>query len=197
MDYESWELPIGLLEFIPSTHTYIFNGEIIPSVTQIMRIKFNDKYLGVPQSTLDMAGELGIEMHKIIQDYEELNIDDKSNLELQNYKFLKKYYKWETIRCEVPVVILVDNKAICGGRIDLFVKSNGDLGIIDLKRTSVFDKEYVTYQTNLYRLGMKCTYNKDIKFVSGVHLRNDKRKYITLTINEERTYKLIKEWNNG
>lgn len=196
IDYECRNLPIGLLEFIPSSHTYIFNGVIVPSITQLLKIKFGDKYLGVSQAVLDRASELGTEMHKTIQDYEELNIDDINSLELQNYKFLKKHYKWEVEACEVPIVLLVDNQVIGAGRLDLLVNKDDKLGILDLKRTYNFDKEYVYYQTNLYRLGVKSTYNRDVEFVGGIHLREDKRKYYELPINDN-VLNFIKERKNN
>lgn len=196
IDYECWELPIGLLEFIPSTHTYIFNGVIVPSITQLLKIKFGDKYLGVLQSILDRASELGTEMHKTIQNYEELNIDDINSLELQNYKFLKRHYKWVVEACEIPIVLIIDEKIIGAGRLDLLVKKDGKLGILDLKRTYSFDKEYVYYQTNLYRLGVKSTYNKNIEFVGGIHLRENKRKYYDLPINDN-VLNFIKERKNN
>lgn len=193
-DYEVWNLPIGTLEFIPSEHIYIFNGEILPSVTQIMKIKFGNKYDGIPEEILERASELGTDMHQRIQDYEEQNINYVGDVELQNYKFLKKHYKWEVEQCEVPIVLIIDGKVIGAGKLDLLVKKDDRSGILDLKRTSVFDKEYVAYQTNLYRLGFKSTYNREIEFVGGIHLRNDKRKYCELPINEEMTIKLINEY---
>ena len=41
---ESWEIAGGLLEYIDESHTYIFDGEILPSITQILKIKFGKKY---------------------------------------------------------------------------------------------------------------------------------------------------------
>ena len=35
---ESWEIAGGLLEYIDDTHTYLYDGVILPSITQILKI---------------------------------------------------------------------------------------------------------------------------------------------------------------
>ena len=191
---ETWEIAGGLLEYIDETHTYIFNGVILPSITQILKTKFGNKYNGVSKDVLKRASQRGTEVHKAIEDFEKLNIDNKDCKELRNYKFLKKQFKFKCIDNEVPIVLFVDGKPISAGRIDLILEQDGYVGIGDIKRTSVFDKEYVAYQTNLYRIGYQQTYGIEISFLKGLHLRNDVRKYINLPISEEVSLKLIKQF---
>jgi hypothetical protein len=193
-DIETWNIAGGTLEYVDETHTYIFNGEILPSITQILKVKFGNKYDGVSYEVLKRASELGTNMHQKIQDYEEHNINDVGDTELQNYRFLKKHYKWEVEECEVPIVLIIDGKPIGAGRLDLLVKKDDKLGILDLKRTSVFDKEYVAFQTNLYRLGFQSTYNRDIELIGGIHLRESKRKYYELPINENMAISLLNKY---
>ena len=192
-EYEVWELPVGTLEYYDDTHTYIFEGQILPSITTIMGIKFGNKYKGISKEVLERAANKGSLVHQIIQDYEEKNIEN-SCLELRNYKFLKKHYKWEVNRCEVPIVLFYKEKPIAAGRLDLDVIMNNLKGILDIKRTSGFDKEYVTYQTNLYRIGYKQTYGIEIDFVGGLHLREDKRKYYDLPVNENMAWSLVYDY---
>ena len=116
---ETWEITGGLLEYIDESHTYIFDGEILPSITQILKIKFGKKYQNVDKSVLKRASEKGVIVHKAIEDYEINGIEDTSCKELYNYKFLKKQFKFECIANEVPIVLFVDNKPVCAGRIDL------------------------------------------------------------------------------
>lgn len=191
---ESWEIAGGLLEYIDDTHTYIFNGVILPSITQILKIKFGNKYNGVSKEILNRASQRGTEIHKAIEDYERFNIDNNECKELRNYKFLKKHFKFNCIDNEVPIVLFLDGKPISAGRVDLILEENGNVGIGDIKRTSVFDKEYVAYQTNLYRIGYQQTYGIEITFLKGIHLRNDVRKYINLPINETISLELVKQF---
>jgi len=191
---ESWEIAGGLLEYIDETHTYIFNGVILPSITQILKTKFGNKYNGVSKEILNKASQRGTEVHKAIEDYERFNIENKECKELRNYKFLKKQFKFNCIDNEVPIVLFLDGKPISAGRIDLILEENGNVGIGDIKRTSVFDKEYVAYQTNLYRIGYQQTYGIEITFLKGLHLRNDVRKYINLPINETVSLELVNQF---
>lgn len=191
---ETWEIAGGILEYIDETHTYIFNGIILPSITQILKIKFGNKYKDVSEKVLKKASEKGTEVHQAIEDYEVRNINVENCKELHNYKFLKKQFKFDCIGNEIPIVLFNEGEAVSAGRIDLILKEGENIGIGDIKRTSVFDKEYVTYQTNLYRIGYQQTYGIEIKFLKGLHLRDKVRKYIDLPINEELTIKLLKEY---
>ncbi len=191
---ESWEIAGRLLEYIDETHTYIYDGVILPSITQILKIKFGNKYDGVSKTVLQKASERGTRVHETIENYEKRSIEDSSCKELRNYKFLKSRFNFECLDNEVPIVLFLDDKPVCAGRIDLILKENEDVGIGDIKRTSVFDKEYVAYQTNLYRIGYQQCYGINVSFLRGLHLREDIRKYIKLPINEEMSLKLLKDY---
>ncbi len=191
---ESWDIAGGLLEYIDETHTYIYNGVILPSITQILKIKFGNKYNGVSKEVLQKASEKGNHVHKAIEEYETRNIDDTSCKELRNYKLLKKHFNFECLHNEIPIVLFLDQKPVCAGRIDLILKEGENVGVADIKRTSVFDKEYVAYQTNLYRIGYQQCYGEEITFLRGLHLREDVRKYIKLPINESICLELVKQY---
>lgn len=190
---ESWEIAGRTLEFIEETHTYIYDGVILPSITQILKTKFGKKYNGISKEILNKASQRGTEVHKAIEDYETKG-SETEHKELRNYKFLKKQFKFECLQNEIPVVLFKDDKPIAAGRIDLVLKEGNNVGIGDIKRTSTFDKEYVAYQTNLYRLGYQQSYGTKISFLRGVHLRNDVRKYIELPINEYMAMELINKY---
>lgn len=190
---ESWEIAGRTLEFIEETHTYIYDGVILPSITQILKTKFGKKYNGISKEILNKASQRGTEVHKAIEDYETKG-SETEHKELRNYKFLKKQFKFECLQNEIPVVLFKDDKPIAAGRIDLVLKEGNNVGIGDIKRTSNFDKEYVAYQTNLYRLGYQQSYGTKISFLRGVHLRNDVRKYIELPINENMAMELINKY---
>lgn len=196
-DIESWNIAGGLLEYIDDTHTYIFNGEILPSITQILKVKFGNKYDGISKEVLNRAAIKGTAVHKAIEDYEKYNIDDIGCTELRNYKFLKKAYKFKCLDNEVPVVLFKDDEPVACGRLDLVLEENGQVGLGDIKRTSTLDKEYLAYQLNLYRIAYQQCYCTKIEFLRGVHLRNDVRKYINLPINEKMAISLLNEFLEG
>ena len=45
------------LEYIDDIHTYLVDGVIVPSVTQILKLKFGGKYNNVSRQTLQRAAE--------------------------------------------------------------------------------------------------------------------------------------------
>ncbi len=193
-DIESWNIAGGLLEYIDETHTYIFNGIILPSITQVLNVKFGKKYDGIPSEVLKRAAERGTRIHQAIEDFEKFNINDIGCIELSNYKFLKKAHKFKCINNEVPVVLFKDGEAVACGRLDLVIEENGQVGLGDIKRTSRLDKDYLKYQLNLYRIAYQQCYGTEIKFLRGIHLRNDVRKYIEIPIREDMAVKLLEEY---
>lgn len=185
-----------VLEYIDETHTYLYEGVVLPSITQVLKAKFGGKYDGIPKATLERAAERGSEVHKAIEDFEKHGIECELP-ELRNYKFLKKAYKFDCIDNEVPVVLFKDNVAVACGRLDLVLCENGCIGLGDIKRTATLDKNYLAYQLNLYRIAYQQCYGTEISFLRGLHLRNDVRKYITLPINESLAYEVINQFYKG
>lgn len=194
---ETWEIKGHVVEFLEEEHIYLCDGIILPSITQILKIKFGNKYDGVSKEVLQRASELGSAVHQAIEDYEKYKIDNIGCTELRNYKFLKKAYKFECIDNEVPVILFKDDEPVACGRLDLVLEENREIGLGDIKRTSVLDKEYLAYQLNLYRIAFQQCYDKEIKFLRGVHLRNDVRKYINIPINENVAISLLNEFLEG
>lgn len=194
---ETWNLGKIVIEYWEDTHEYLVNGVILPSITTILKKKFGNKYINVSPEILRKASEKGTNMHQTIQDYEEEGIDDLGCVELQNYKFLKKHYGWRVIYSEIPVVLSINDEPIAVGRLDQIIEIDGEVGVNDLKRTATFDKEYVAYQTNLYKLAYEQTYGGKLSFVSGTHLRDDKRKFYKLPVDEEKALELVKEYLEG
>ena len=193
---ESFEIAGGVLEYIDETHTYIYNGIVIPSITQMLKVKFGRKYDGIPKEILERAASRGTALHKAIEEYEKqgIEIDDQ---ELRNYKFLKRAYKFECIDNEVPIVLFQDGEAVAGGRLDLVLQEGDKIGLGDIKRTATLDKEYLAYQLNLYRIAYQQCYGTEIAFIRGIHLRNDIRKYISLPINEKLAETIINDYKRS
>lgn len=181
------------IEFIESIHKYLVDGVIVNSVTQLLKYKFGNKYDNVSESVLNRAKEKGTEMHRQIELYEQQGIEADSK-ELRNYKVLKRLHKFECVGNEIPLVIWgKDGTPIACGTTDLLLKIGDKTGLGDLKRTATLDKEYLAYQLNLYRIGYQQSYNVDISFLKGIHLREDVRKVVDIPINEEMIWQYLDE----
>lgn len=189
-----------VLEYFDDEHVYLVDGVIVPSITQILKYKFGGKYNGVSKSVLQKASEKGTMVHEAIEKYCKYGYE--SDLpELRNFKFIQRAYKFDVIENEVPVILSFDGKPVSAGRLDLVIEKigedgvlHGEIGIADIKRTSTLDKEYLAYQLNLYRIAYQQCYGTKIYFLKGIHLREEKRKYVDIPINEDMAMELVKEY---
>lgn len=189
----TWEIKDYTIEYIDETHTYLVDGIILPSITQILKVKFGNKYDGISKETLNRASIKGTEVHEAIETLCKTGeiVDLK---EVKNFMFLQKQYKFEVLDNEVPVILFKDNKPIACGRLDLVLNIDNKIGLADIKRTSTLDKEYLAYQLNLYRIAYEQCYDKKIEFLKGVHLREDIRKFVNIPISEKGIWKLVKDY---
>lgn len=190
---ETWELNGLTLEYDDDTHTYLVDGVIVPSVTQVLSVKFGKKYDHVDAETLKRACNYGTAVHKTIENYCTDGTDDGSR-ELRDFKFLKEHYKIKPMANEIPVIVSVDDKPIMAGRLDMVAEINGAVAVADIKTTATLDKEYLAYQLNLYRIGLRQCYGIEATALYGIHLRHDKRKVVNIPIKESFTYALINDY---
>jgi hypothetical protein len=183
-----------LLEYLDDTHTYLVDGVIVQSVTQILKIRFGGKYSHVSRAVLNRAAKRGTEVHQAIQDWCETG--KESDLpEVRNFKFLQRHYGFEVMENETPVILWRDGVPVAAGRLDLVLRdSEGRIGGGDIKRTSTLDKEYLAYQLNLYRIAYEQCYGIEWEFLRGLHLRDNVRKYVEIPINERMAIELVEEY---
>lgn len=182
------------LEFIEDGHVYLVDGLIVPSVTQILKIRFGGKYSHVRPDVLRRAAEKGTAVHEAIQDWCETGKESEFP-EVRNFKFLQKHYGFEVLENETPVILFREDRPVAAGRLDLVLKDKeGRIGGGDIKRTSVLDREYLAYQLNLYRIAYWQCYGIKWEFLKGLHLRDDVRKYVDIPINEEMAIKLVETY---
>lgn len=176
------------LEYIDDLHLYLVDGEIVPSITDILKVRFGKKYKDIDPEILRRAAQAGTAVHEAIQAYIETG-KDSALPEVRNFKFLKKAYGFEVLKCEVPVILHLDDFT-AAGRLDLVLKLGETIGGADIKRTSTLDKDYLFYQLNLYRIAYYQSYGVEWEFLKAVHLRNEVRKLVDIPINEQEAINL-------
>lgn len=192
---ELFKLKCGDLEYYDDEHLYLFDGVILPSVTEIIGKKFND-YADVPKEVLNRAAERGTKVHKQIENFCKSGVDDGSTA-IRHFKFLQNQYNFEVLDNELPLVIFKDDIPVACGRLDMTIEMDGRVGIADIKTCSALNKPKIAYQLNMYRLGLMQSYGVDAQFLKIIHIRDNVRKFIDMPINEEETYKLIEEYKNA
>lgn len=181
------------LQYFDDTHTYLVDDEVVPSITQILKHRFKDKYKDVDKKVLERASVLGTAVHKAIEDYEVKGVESELE-EFKNYKFLKKYYNFSVQNSEIYVIIRLDTGETCAGRLDQIIQIGEDLYVNDIKRTSTLDLEYLSYQETLYKIGVEQCYGYKIKGLKGTHLRKEKRKFVDVECIEEKAIQLVKDY---
>lgn len=190
---ETFNIKGGTLEYFDETHTYLYEGLMLPSVSRILESKFNGEYKNVPHAVLNNAAQRGTAVHKAIENYNNSGYDDGSEA-VRNFKFLQKQYGFEVLDSELPLVIFKDDIPIACGRLDMTMLIDGQTGIADIKTVSTLNKEKIAYQLNLYRIGLMQSYGVDAKFLKIIHLRDGIRKVIDSPINEKMTWELIEKF---
>lgn len=181
------------LEYYDEDHIYICDGVVVPSITQILKVKFGNKYNRVSGAVLSRAAEKGTAVHSAIEEYCKRGTESELP-ELRGFKFLMKHYNFTVRNNEVPVILFRYNVPIAAGRLDLVLEIDGKIGLADIKRTATLDKEYLAYQLNLYRIAYQQCYETQIEFLKGLHLREDTRKFVDIPINEEIPLELVKDY---
>lgn len=149
------------LEFDKETHTYIKDGIILTSVTQLLQELFPLKYENVPKEILNQKAEYGSSVHKLIEIIEKKKPKNplgyirryyKSNIyqeeSLKDYLNIKKQFKIEITDSEK----MISYKMLYAGTLDLKGYVNGKKAIIDIKTTYNVDELYVSWQNSLYEL---------------------------------------------
>lgn len=186
-----------MIEYLDEEHLYLYEGVIIPSVTQILEYKFPDKYKDVPKYILEKKARYGTIVHKVIQDLEEQNLeyinvnDIYVDVAQEEYQKLKQQYKIDVLNQEQ----IVHYKDKYAGRLDMIALVNKKLCLIDIKTTTELDLEYLSWQLSLYELA----FGK--RFSSLYCLWLPKGKEGQLVKIKRKTKKeildLIKEYENG
>ena len=141
-----------MIEYIDEIHTYLIDGIIVDSVTQILSLIFPNKYKNVPEWILKRKADYGTEVHKIIEMIENKEEPKISSIyvseALKQYLNLKEKYKIEVLEQEQ----IVGYKDIYAGRFDMIAEIGGEQCLCDIKTTVEVDREYLSWQLSLYEL---------------------------------------------
>lgn len=68
--WDSWNIRGHTLEYDDESHTYLCDGLIVPSVTEVIREYLGSKYDGVPADVLAEAARKGTLLHEVIESAE-------------------------------------------------------------------------------------------------------------------------------
>ena len=137
------------IEYIDEAHIYLCDGVIIPSVSDLLRFIFPDKYTGIPERILSEKAQFGTNIHKAIEDYENgLEISLTGIEEVVFEQYLK-------VKAKHNIEVLEQEKLVCwngryAGRLDMIARVNGVRSLIDIKTTATLHKDSLKYQLGFY-----------------------------------------------
>lgn len=181
------------LEYFEDEHLYLVDGVVVPSITQLLKVRFGNKYEHIHRDKLQRASEAGTQVHDAIQRLcEDGEITDLP--EVRNFMFLKRQYDFEVIENETPVILFIDDEPIAAGRLDMVIRMDGQIGGADIKRTSSLDRYYLFYQLNLYRIAYRQSYGEEWDFLRGIHLKDNVRKFVPIPIYEDMAWQLVHQY---
>lgn len=149
-----------MIEYIDEIHTYLYNGMIIPSVSEIISKLYPNKYKNIPKIILKKKAEYGSKVHKIIEDLENgksYEIDSVYiELAIKEYLKIKDKYKLNVLEQEE----IVCYKGLYAGRFDMTANISDELSLCDIKTTAELDKEYLSWQLSMYELAYGMRFDK-------------------------------------
>lgn len=160
-----------MIEYIEQEHLYLYEGVIIPSVTQILEFIFPHKYKDIPIEILQNKAEYGTKLHELIEilDKEQKFVYEPINELKKVYKFnyiieesLKQYLK---LKQEHEIEITSQEQIVCykglfAGRYDKEGLVKGETALLDVKTTAELDIEYLSWQLSYYELASGKKYDK-------------------------------------
>ena len=144
------------IEFLEDVHTYVYDGVIIPSVSDIIRFHFPDAYKGIPESVLKKKATYGTKVHQTIEAFvrkeitmEEIQakkMDPNIKIAVEQFETLRK--KWAFLVKDMEQIVTY--KGRYAGTYD--IRTIDDC-IIDLKTTAELHEDWLALQLGLYQLG--------------------------------------------
>ena len=171
-DWNELENHFGNLDFQEKTHTYKLNGQVIPSVTTIMKPLSDNKYSTVRADVLENAANKGSIVHNAIENYLKFGIEDIS----EEYKpyFLAFL---EFLSDKQPTILATETKVYhkhlrYAGTVDLVCIINGEVYLIDYKTTAVLIEMLTKVQLEAYAKALEShEFKVDKKAI--LHLKKD------------------------
>lgn len=171
------------------TYTHIPTGESLKGVTStLLRRLFPDKYKDIPAHILASAAERGHNVHTDIELSESLGVTP-STTEGKNYQRVKAENNLRFLASEY----LVSDLENYASQIDLvFEEEENIVSLADVKTTSKFDRESVSWQLSIYSYFLRLN-NPDIKVgkLYGIWLRGEVAQLIEVEAHTDEEVKAL------
>ena len=123
------------LTFDEPTHTYRWNGRVVPGVTSIIA-PLTD-LSRIPPGALEKARQEGVQIHRMVE------LDCRGALDEASLPewIMPRFRAWRTFREEMRIEVLLSEHRVCdprlgyAGTLDLYVLMDDEPALIDVKRS--------------------------------------------------------------
>lgn len=145
-----------MIEYLDEPHLYIWDGVIMPSVTEVIRSTVGaGMYKDVPASVLRKKAEYGTTLHDWCEYFmlwgEKKPIEGDLAESAEQFVSLVGSRPIRLISAEQ--IVGYDHK-VCG-RFDLLADEAGVITLIDYKTTSRYHEDYLSWQMSIYALAIE------------------------------------------
>ena len=203
-------LPISPVRFVEDReagiHKYYRDFEELHGVTEILKsVIFYDKYSGIDQETLLRAANRGTAIHEIIQaDLMGTEYIPDPEFKEDTEKALKSWKAFldgtgltnlYTPDC-VEYLVSVDDIA---SKIDVVFKHGKSYILADIKTTSTFDEEYLSWQLSVYADFFRTQTGEEVECLMGLWYDRANDSWMAKEVKDkghDEVAKLIEDWRN-
>lgn len=174
-----------IISFQEENHEYVVDGEVMPSVSEIIRFISREVYGEVTQYVLDNAADRGTRVHKATQMLDvvhDVECDEDIVPYVQAYaSFIREHKpKWEKIEFS----FYNPHCKYCG-TVDRYGDLDGKKTLVDIKTSSALQKVLYGAQLNLYRMGLEAN-GFEVERMVILHLTKDgKAKIVEIEKNDD------------
>lgn len=145
-----------MIEFLEDTHTYLVDGIITPSVTQILTATlFKDQYKDVPKYILDNAAKFGTKVHRAIETGDTSDLGLYSGIAYEQYERVIRRHEINVHQQEK----IVHYDDLYTGTFDMTGYVDKFHSIIDVKTTYALNEEYLSWQLSFYKYAYEKMHN--------------------------------------
>ena len=169
-----------MIEFLENTHQYLYNGVIVPSVSEIMKPLSSNYYKDIDENILQMACDRGTAIHIATE-----NIDKQQVYEIKDTwkDYVLQYKKFLAIKN--PKIVALEEKLGCeeyAGTLDRIYEIDNELWLVDIKTSAKINEKLVSVQLAGYK---KLKQDDTIKHFAVLHLSKTNYKLQEIIPNEE------------
>lgn len=149
-----------MIEFLAESHTYLNDGIIRPSVSQILRSTlFPKMYQDVPKEIIENASRFGTNVHKAIETGCSEGLRFTEGLAYKEWLKLKE----EQVITPIHQELLMAYKYDYCGTIDMIGTIRSEAVIIDIKTTAKLNTEYLSWQLAFYKYAYEYTVKEKLE----------------------------------